>query len=85
MKKLLCAIISILFLTCNVAYSQKGKEHDPNPTKDTDVQRGYDKHQQETKERRESEKREREEKQGKIPIDEVKKSHEGGKVPPPKP
>lgn len=29
-----------------MAKKQKGKRHDPNPRKDPDVQRGYDRHQE---------------------------------------
>jgi len=49
---------------------QNGCPHnDCNPKKDKDVQRGYDEHQRETREKRDQEK-------GKVPPDQVKTSHD---------
>ena len=54
-KTLAMLAINVLFGSAS-ALAQKGKPHDPNPTKDPHVQRIYDKHQKETKEKREKQK-----------------------------
>ena len=77
MKKLAFITALALAFAFQVYAADKGKPRDPNPTKDPDVQRGFDQHQKETKEKREGDKREKE---GKIrePFD-VKKSGETAK------
>lgn len=75
MKQPTFLLVVMLAFSVNCYAAEKPKQHDPNPTKDPDVQRGFDQHQKEIKEKREGDKRESE---GKIrePFD-VKKSHEG--------
>jgi hypothetical protein len=66
MKKL-CGLLAVMALAASV-HGADNQQRDPNPQKDPDVQRGYDRHQKEYKERQ---------KQPDVPPFEVKKSHEG--------
>ncbi len=73
MKKILAGA-AIVFLF--IAQAAGAERHDPNPTKDPDVQRGYDEHQKWYKEKQEREQRAKE--HGGVDPYEVKKSHQGG-------
>jgi hypothetical protein len=54
MKRRIMLVLLVLFLVAGqgLADDTKGNKHDPNPTKDPNVQKGYDNHQKETKENR---------------------------------
>ena len=49
MKRIVTSLLGALFLLG--ASASAAPKHDPNPTRDPDVQRGYDQHQKEYRER----------------------------------